>query len=49
MKYKDYVFGLAINNKTESRLFGYHATYADDGTKINQFDLIFITFAWWTE
>lgn len=49
MDYKDYAFGLAINNKTESRVIGYRPTYASCGTKINHLDLYFITLAWWVE
>ena len=40
MTYKDYAFGFSINNKTESRLLGYRATYSET-IKFNYFDFYF--------
>ena len=48
MNYKDYAFGFSINNKTESRLLGYRATYKND-IKFNRLDFYFFTVAWWIE
>jgi hypothetical protein len=49
MTYKDYAFAFSINNKTESRLLGYRATYSDNKIKFNHFDFYFFTVAWWVE
>jgi hypothetical protein len=48
MTYKDYAFAFSINNKTESRLLGYRATYSET-IKFNYFDFYFFTIAWWVE